>query len=82
MPLLRPRRREWRILSLKVRAEAAACAACGAKTLLNVHHRNGDETDDSAGNLVVLCARCHGLAHAGQVKYGWDYLDNQLSLFD
>ena len=29
------------------------------KRLLHVHHLNGEKSDNSAGNLIVLCADCH-----------------------
>jgi HNH endonuclease len=40
------------------------CAECGASGVrLEVHHMNGDETDNSPGNLVVLCKKHHARAN-------------------
>lgn len=44
------------------------CAVCGYRALhasqLDVHHIDGDRTNNGAENLVTLCANCHRLFHA------------------
>lgn len=40
------------------------CGVCGANgRRLNVHHRNGDETDHHIENLIPLCYSCHRRVH-------------------
>lgn len=54
---------------LKFRGEE--CESCGHRPLfnrvLNVHHRDGDKTNNDPDNLMTLCANCHqdleGLIH-------------------
>ena len=46
------------------------CRVCGSTERLSVHHlvyrsRGGDH---STGNLVCLCASCHGRVHAGTMR--------------
>jgi len=45
----------------------AHCAICGARKGelggLVVHHFNGDHSDDTPSNLVILCRRCHSVIH-------------------
>jgi len=48
------------------------CGGDGSDSRLDVHHRNGDKRDQSMGNLVVLCHRCHMKRHAEQKETGWD----------
>lgn len=45
------------------------CRVCGSRDRVEVHHivyrsRGGDH---STGNLVCLCAGCHGRVHAGRL---------------
>ena len=45
------------------------CRVCGSRDGVQVHHiryrsRGGDH---SSGNLVCLCAGCHGRVHAGRL---------------
>ena len=41
----------------------AACEACGSCVLLGLHHKDGDRTNNSAENLMTLCASCHTRWH-------------------
>lgn len=44
------------------------CALCGYtehQSILVVHHKNMNRSDNSRDNLVVLCPNCHALIHAG-----------------
>jgi hypothetical protein len=43
--------------------KATTCAACGSRTNLHLHHRNGDISDNSPTNLETLCASCHIKGH-------------------
>ena len=45
-----------------------SCQECGKRRWKklgrqNIHHRNGDRSDNTLRNLRVLCARCHTRAH-------------------
>lgn len=44
------------------------CERCGFVAVspkqLDVHHRDGDHTNDDPSNLGTLCANCHRLEHA------------------
>jgi hypothetical protein len=57
--------RDWKEISLRRRSEAGyICQGCNVnleskKSLLHVHHINGEKSDNSSVNLVVLCADCH-----------------------
>ncbi|GBL03168.1 HNH endonuclease [Glaciecola sp. KUL10] len=56
---------DWEKTSSKVRASVGyQCQHCEVnlssdKRLLHVHHRNGVKSDNSAHNLIALCADCH-----------------------
>jgi hypothetical protein len=56
---------DWDKVSLKVRtASNYSCGHCNVslihhKGLLHTHHLNGEKSDNSAGNLIPLCADCH-----------------------
>lgn len=39
------------------------CDGCGRAAPLELHHRNGDRTDDRPANLRPLCRRCHHAEH-------------------
>ena len=41
------------------------CESCGIDepAVLNVHHRDRDKSNNSPGNLAVLCANCHHREH-------------------
>jgi hypothetical protein len=43
--------------------DAVECFVCGSGSDLHVHHVNFSHQDDSAGNRVALCARCHKHIH-------------------
>ena len=56
---------DWQEISKRVRSEVRnCCQECkvdlsSAPDLLHTHHVNGVKTDNSSGNLRVLCADCH-----------------------
>lgn len=59
----------------RLRAALGHCENCGSDgsdSRLDVHHRNGDKQDQSLGNLMVLCHRCHMQVHAERGETGFD----------
>jgi predicted restriction endonuclease len=38
------------------------CAVCGYSDVVEVHHRNGDRTNNDIRNLIVLCPNHHAIA--------------------
>lgn len=49
-----------------LREKEAVCEVCGSDGPVDVHHANGDRSDDSLDNLIPLCRSCHRLTHEGQ----------------
>ena len=46
------------------------CARCGSGSSLHVHHRHYDHVrKEHESDLIVLCARCHALAHEDPWEY-------------
>lgn len=39
------------------------CEICGSKLNTDIHHKNGDYTDNNLDNLVCLCRSCHNVQH-------------------
>jgi len=39
------------------------CSECGETENIEVHHLNGDRTDNSLDNLLPLCRDCHAKVH-------------------
>jgi len=52
-------------------AHGRECAECGVTDNLEVHHRNGDRTDNEPENLLVLCNRHHSQLHQSGLN-GWE----------
>jgi hypothetical protein len=57
-------------LSLKIKkTNKKRCAFCqysGTHRALEVHHIDGDHSNNETGNLLVLCTNCHREAHEKQ----------------
>jgi len=52
-----------------IREAAGRCERCGgdgSDSRLDVHHRNGDKSDQRMSNLAILCHRCHMRLHSEQ----------------
>src|SRR5437762_6333567 len=51
-----------------LRRDAWRCQSCGARTNLQVHHiqHRSQGRQDTTGNLITLCAKCHRDQHSGQ----------------
>jgi len=48
-----------------LRRDGWRCQSCGTMSNLEVHHKQfrSHSGDDSADNLITLCAACHAIAH-------------------
>lgn len=54
------------------------CMACGGGDGIEVHHRDGDRTNNELDNLIPLCRSCHAQVHG----FGLDGLENELKPLD
>jgi hypothetical protein len=45
-----------------------SCDVCGKRNPLDIHHKNMKRTDDSLGNLRLLCPNHHRLEHQKHFK--------------
>lgn len=55
---------EWSVIRRWMRSLQPTCQTCGAEKSLHVHHRNYPERGkECAGDLIVLCERCHRAFH-------------------
>lgn len=43
----------------------------GKSTQKHAHHIDGDYTNNDINNLVVLCAKCHRLAHREKLEFNF-----------
>lgn len=50
------------------------CANCGASEGIEVHHRDGDRSNNEVSNLLPLCRHCHRRLH----RVGLDGLEHEL----
>lgn len=55
-------------------AKGERCIECGATEAIEVHHLNGDRTDDDLDNLVPLCRLHHRRLH----RTGLNGLEDQI----
>lgn len=46
------------------------CSCCGynKEKVLQIHHIDGDRSNNKKENLIILCRNCHGEIHTGYVK--------------
>ena len=45
-----------------MRARGRTCEQCGDGGRLELHHVDGDPSNDAPGNLMLLCLDCHHAA--------------------
>ena len=43
--------------------KAGACEECGSTSLVGIHHKDRNPSNNSSENLVTLCASCHTKLH-------------------
>lgn len=44
------------------------CQVCGSESNIQVHHRDGDRTNNDLENLIPLCKDCHYGVHHGEIE--------------
>lgn len=49
-------------------AHGRECTNCDAVDELEVHHRDGDRTNNDPENLLPLCTDCHSAVHSGSLS--------------
>ena len=52
-----------------------SCSSCGKcqKYTLNIHHIDGDRSNNNLNNLIVLCSNCHCKRHLELIDGEWKY---------
>jgi len=53
-------------MELLLKVEKIRCAFCGKKPRLHsleLHHRDGDHSNNDLNNLIYLCTECHRIYH-------------------
>lgn len=59
------------------------CALCGAFSVSNhVHHRDSNFENNCAFNYVVLCPKCHKLAHKLHLNINLNYTKMQVEILN
>ncbi|WP_049939586.1 HNH endonuclease signature motif containing protein [Natronomonas pharaonis] len=58
---------EYRDRCLKTKGEY--CHSCGVRQNIQVHHIDGDHSNNGLDNLVPLCANCHSKVHSGEIDW-------------
>lgn len=68
---------------------AGSCERCGSPNASDVHHKDGDWTNNNPDNLERLCRSCHNLEHrrrkpcviCGKPQKGLGYCDKHYQRF-
>lgn len=58
----------WRV---RAAVQKDYCETCGDDSLLGLHHKDGDRTNNSPENLQTLCPSCHTKWHWDNGKEPW-----------
>ncbi len=51
--------------SYRRRVDTSKCVVCGFTTVVDVHHKDGDKSNNQDCNLIALCPNCHAMVHRG-----------------
>lgn len=54
-----------RKLAYDVIGKDKVCEVCGSTENLDVHHKDGNESNNVANNLMIVCRSCHNKLHRG-----------------
>lgn len=58
----------WRV---RAQVQKGYCEICGGDSLLGLHHKDEDRTNNSPENLQTLCQSCHTKWHWDNGKKPW-----------
>jgi hypothetical protein len=58
----------WRV---RAAVQKDHCEECGSTSLLGLHHKDEDRTNNSPKNLQTLCPSCHTAWHWANGKEAW-----------
>lgn len=50
---------------IKVKQQNGKCGLCG-KRAIEIHHKDGNKTNHTIENLILLCLKCHRTLHRGR----------------
>lgn len=50
-------------------AKGEECVFCTSTDEIEVHHIDGDHSNDSLENLIPVCAACHSTIHSGEGQF-------------
>jgi len=57
--------------------KGGACDICGAKTSLEIHHKDGDWKNNNTENLSIRCRECHAKTHKNvtmsNLSFGYEF---------
>lgn len=54
---------QWSLLSRSRKFRKKVCEKCGGNERISIHHKDRDRSNNSPGNLMTLCNRCHRTLH-------------------
>jgi hypothetical protein len=57
----------WSKRRVKLPLKQNGCERCGEWRWLELHHRNENSSDNSEGNMMVLCPNCHADVHGNRM---------------
>lgn len=65
-----------------IEAYGHECSGCGCTDkCMDVHHLNGNHSDDRLDNLVVLCKSCHARIHCRSFGRDTDCIDEEFTRY-
>jgi len=71
---MNPQKYRTKCLNQKINA----CNVCGCSDELQVHHVDGDRTNNQLSNLIPVCTECHKKIHYGVKKEKLNHRIEQL----